>query len=136
MKKITIETSTAGGRRGWRWIPASRTLLVPARLVLQENPALAVVLPFLSAEQRERYSWSKTDIYCLLHELGHAALGHVETSDTRQQLAQEEEAWEYAMSCLRSHEREEMWVYALTCLETYDPKYVSRQFEEEGRRIS
>jgi len=62
----------------------------------------------------EASSWSRQDIYSLLHEQGH----HATRDCSPYRMVRELEAWAYALRCLRAEELEAR-AYALMCLQTY-----------------
>ena len=98
----------------WKYEADGHTVLIPDRLATGRDPVFEASLP---PEIRERRMWSKRDLFCLLHELGHAANRHdPESGDL---VDAECQAWQYAADCLQSAYHAELWIYANRCIATY-----------------
>jgi hypothetical protein len=67
---------------------------------------------------------SRESLYCLLHEMGHAAHRHVSRIEWVDPavVRQEASAWRYALRCVRQDHQAECREFALRCLETYNSR--------------
>lgn len=65
-------------------------------------------------------SWNSFEHALLvLHELGHAHYKHVGFVEPLQEIQEEEEAWNYALSCLQPRYQERAREYIRSLLKTY-----------------
>ena len=63
------------------------------------------------------------DMFCLLHELGHAALDHTFTTEGKidiRDVVRECEAWNYALRCVKKRHHQGLINFALPCIQTYN----------------
>ncbi|KKL28116.1 hypothetical protein LCGC14_2378350, partial [marine sediment metagenome] len=88
MKKLIIEYNTKRQTNlsGWSYYPEDYVLSIPDRLRFDKG-----TLGLLNE------SMTKTDLFCLLHELGHVHYKHSIQSNIVMKIIQECQAWQYAL---------------------------------------
>jgi len=105
-RKIKFARTTDNRLQGWRYITNDHMITIPSRLMGCGD------VSFLPESLRQQYDWQITDVFCLLHEQGHAHYGHAPEKNPYLAKWHEKQAWQYAESCLQIEYHAHMWEFA------------------------